>query len=718
MWETASQLSFGWYTAAILAVAGVAAASGLQFLVIGTWRYRERMHIAYALLCLCIGMLGLGNAVFNAAQSLPVAIGALRLMCFAAAASFPAFVVFIGAYTGRPVALLPVALVSTLALVFLWINHTAPATMLFHDLAARDRIALPWGESLFSVGGRPSHWGTAFHLLTYAAFLWALGRAYGQYRSGPRLRATLLGVCLLIQLGGLLWGDVIVDGLGYPYPYIDTFSFLPFVLLMGLSLGIQLHLRTRQLERTTRKLRHEAETRREAELSLRHVAYHDALTGLPNRLRALDHLAHLESEARSRRLRGAALMIDLDNFKTINDALSHHIGDRMLEAIADRLLLAAPAESMVARLGGDEFIVLLGGLEGDLQQVNTLVEQLASQILVRLSAPITVDSRVLAIGASVGVAVFPSGDADVSDVIRRADIALYRAKASGRNAVRLFLPHMQSEANDRLSLERGLRTALERNELGKQFSLHFQPQIDRHGQLQGAEALLRWHHPQLGPITPDVFIPVAEETGLIHALGSWVVTEACARINEWDRLGVDFGRHLSVNVSAWQLGHPQYVETLQAQVTEAGIAPSRLTLELTESALLQGFEIALDTLHRLHRAGFRLSMDDFGTGYSSLSYLQKLPLDELKIDRSFVSGLDQPLPSPLTAFIIDLGQRLGMSTVAEGVESEEQRAVLARLGCDVLQGYLVCRPLPEAEFLHWLGERTPAELPLRATHPN
>ena len=259
---------------------------------------------------------------------------------------------------------------------------------------------------------------------------------------------------------------------------------------------------------------------------------------------------------------------------------------------------------------------------------------------------------------------------------------------------------MQSDADDRLALERGLRTALERQE----FLLHFQPLVASSGQLVGAEALLRWNHPQLGNVPPSTFIPVAEETGLIHALGTWVIAEACRHIRQWQQSGVNFGGRIAVNVSPWQIAHPHFVQQIEAQLLEAGVASSCLTLELTESALLNDFESALQTLQKLSAIGFRLALDDFGTGYSSLAYLQQLSLDALKIDRSFIGSLDASVADPLVGFIIDIGHRLGMTTIAEGVETLQQKQVLESLGCDVLQGYLICKPVAEAEFLQWLSQ--------------
>jgi|GEM_PF-1498350 len=706
MHDIASHPGFGYFTAALLATAAVALSSGMQFLVIGLRHQREPMYQAYAMLCVCIAALALGNAMLDSATGMPQAVLAVRVMYAASTLSFPAFVVFVSTYTGKPVGRLAFGGVLVLAMGFFWVNLRAPHG-LHAVLEPATPMLLPWGESLFMLSAQPSAGSHIFHALTYVAFVWALYRSWRLYRHGPQRPALLLGACLLAQFLALLWGDVVVDMLGQPVPYVDAFAFLPFVLLMGVSLASQLRARTLQLEQTTRELRAEADIRREAELELRHIAYHDPLTGLPNRARALHSLAEMLADAYHSGRHGAVLMIDLDNFKTINDSLGHHVGDRVLEAIADCLLAAAPGDSTVARLGGDEFLVLLDPGLGDASDGNAtaaLAMTVAEDMVRRLAAPLPIDSRMLAIGASIGVAVFPNGNAEAADIVRCADIALYRAKAAGRNAARLFLPHMQNDADNRLELERGLRTALERNQL----SLHFQPQVSMSGKVLGAEALLRWRHPELGEVPPDVFIPVAEETGLIHALGSWVIARACTHIQAWRRQGVDFGGRLAVNVSPWQIAHPQFVDHIQAIVVTAGIDPEWLTLELTESALLNDFDAALATLNKLSSIGFRLAMDDFGTGYSSLAYLQQLPLDELKIDRSFVNALQPSVPDPLAGFIVDIGRRLGMATIAEGVETEQQRARLGAMGCDTLQGYLICRPLPEAEFLAWLRERQQA----------
>jgi diguanylate cyclase len=697
-------VGFGFFNTALLAAAAVALASGLQFLVIGLRQRRESMYLSYSLLCLCIATLALGSTLMNTATAMPQAVLGLKVICAAAVTAFPPLVIFVGAYTGKPVSTSVLWAVCALAAVFFVANLVQPYSMLDSTLQPDRPTVLFWGEQLYRVQGKRSIWGHAFYWLSYVAFLWTLYRAVRHYIDSPKMSGLLLALCLLIQFSALLWGAVMVDTLNYPYPHLDVFAFLSFVVLMGLSLSSQLRLHTLQLERTALELRAEAETRRQAELNLRHAAYHDALTGLPNRPRALYTLADMLVDATQSGQYGAVLMIDLDNFKTINDSLGHHVGDRVLEAIADSLLSAAPTDSTVARLGGDEFVILLGALATDAEQAASVAMKAAEDLVERLATPLAIDSRMLGIGASIGVAIFPDRDARATDIVRCADIAMYRAKVAGRNAARLFLPHMQHDADDRLELERGLRSALENQEL----SLHFQPHVTLGGEIVGAEALLRWRHPTLGSVPPGTFIPIAEETGLIHTLGTWVVAQACACIRAWRELGVDFGGRLSVNVSPWQIAHPQFAQRIEAQVREAGIDPSLLTLELTESALLNDFDAALSTLRALSSSGFRLALDDFGTGYSSLAYLQQLPLDELKIDRAFINALQPSEPDPLAGFIIDVGRRLGMTTIAEGVETPQQRAMLQTLGCDILQGYLICAPLPESEFLAWLEERSGA----------
>ncbi|MEO8809180.1 MAG: EAL domain-containing protein [Rhodanobacter sp.] len=702
MVDPAAPLSFGYFTVTLIAIATLAVGAGLLFLVIGIRERNDHTHVAFSGLCGCIATLAVGTALMHGATTLPAAIAALRLAAGAAVLAVPAIVIFVGCYTGISMNRYALAVLCLVAAWMFCVNLVEPYTVFDTILYAGRPIVLPWGESLFVLDGTPSTWGRVFRLLSVSVFIWALYRAVRQIIGGDRLRGAMLGLSLLVQFLALLWGFIVVNALNMHLPSLDSFAFPMFVLLMGLSLADEMHRHRLQLERAARALRAEAEVRRTAELDLRHAAYHDALTGLPNRLRALYTLADLQAEATQRGQYGAILMIDLDNFKTINDSLCHQVGDRVLETIADSLLAVAPSTSTVARLGGDEFVVLMGARDDGTDEAAARAMQLAERMLEKLAAPLAIDNRILAVGASIGVAVFPDQDNGAADIVRCADIALYRAKSAGRNGAKLFMPHMQRDADARLDLERGLRTALEQHG----FSLHYQPQVDMHGNMVGAEALLRWLHPQLGAVPPATFIPVAEETGLINAIGSWVIGQACDDIRRWHQLGVDFGGRISVNVSPWQIAQPRFGANLEAQVKAAGIEPSMLALELTESALLEDFDAALQTLHQLSDIGFRLALDDFGTGYSSLAYLQQLPLDELKIDRAFISTLETAIPDPLASFIIDVGHRLGMITTAEGVETLQQMTVLRSLGCDRVQGYLICEPLAADRFLQWLQKRS------------
>lgn len=694
----ADPLRFGYFSVALMAAAAVALASGMQFVVIGLRQWRQPVYLWYALLCFCIAGMAIANTLVDLSSTSEQGILGTRLACAAAALAFPALVMFVGTYTGKPLSRPAFAIVGALGLWFFVLNFYLPYGMVDSSLRLGPPTVLPWGEPIAALNGDRSIWGTTFYWLTYLVFFWSMYRAWHQYRHDDRRAGLWLGLCLLVQFTALLWGAILVDTQNYPYPHLDVFAFLSFVLLMGLSLARQLQRHALELEHTAEELRDEVETRRQAEFNLRHAAFHDALTGLPNLQHALVMLGDMLAETTHSGYFGAVLLVDLDNFKTINDSLGHHVGDRVLQVIASNLVDAAPDGSVIARLGGDEFVVLLKPVSNNASSAGDDAMATAEALVERLAAPLSIDSRTLGMGASIGVAIFSNQPESATDVLRCADIALYRAKA-GRNTARLFEPHMQQDADRRLELERGLRSALDNKEL----SLNFQPHVSMAGELVGAEVLLRWHHPVLGEVSPATFIPIAEETGLIHAIGTWVMAQACTHIRTWREAGVAFGGRLAVNVSPWQIAHPQFVQRIAAQVKSAGIEPGWLTLELTESALLNDFSRALVTLQELSDIGFRLALDDFGTGYSSLSYLQQLPLDELKIDQTFISALQPASADPLVGFIIDIGRRLGMTTIAEGVETSLQKETLEKLGCDVLQGYLICRPLGEADFLAWLA---------------
>ncbi len=443
------------------------------------------------------------------------------------------------------------------------------------------------------------------------------------------------------------------------------------------------------------------------------LAYYDALTGLPNRRMFMDRLVwSLQHVKRDTSKSGAVLHIDLDRFKQINDTLGHRVGDGLLKGVAQRLLQQVRAVDTVSvmtgdepqmslsRLGGDEFTVLLP----EMTRAENAA-QVARRILTALEEPFRVDGHEVFVTPSIGIAVFPDDGADIDTLLKHADVAMYHAKQRGRNTYEFYSGEMNARALERLSLENQLRRALERDEL----LLVYQPKVDvRGGRIVGAEALLRWIHPELGTVSPQEFIPLAEEAGLIVALGEWVLHMACQQNKAWQTAGLGDTR-IAVNVSSRQFGEARLMQTIQKALQRSGLAPEYLTLELTENMLMDNARENLEALHQIKDMGIKLSIDDFGTGYSSLSYLKQFPLDELKVDRSFVSPIQTEADdAPIVTAIIAMAHSLGLSVVAEGVETEAQLAFLRARNCDVYQGYLCSKPIPGDAFAALLARTSAA----------
>jgi diguanylate cyclase (GGDEF)-like protein/PAS domain S-box-containing protein len=426
-------------------------------------------------------------------------------------------------------------------------------------------------------------------------------------------------------------------------------------------------------------------TRKTLEEELRRQAFHDSLTGLANRALFADRLEHALSRTRRFGQPVAVLFIDLDDFKTVNDSLGHGEGDLLLVAVAERLQKPLRAVDTIARMGGDEFAVLLE----DPGDASAPVE-VAQRLLAALEAPFERGGKELFVRASVGIAVSTSKSLTPGELLRDADVSMYTAKSNGKSRVEVFKPSMHAAALARLALKGDLERALERGE----FALLYQPIIHlKSGQVTGVEALLRWHHPRRGVVGPTEFIPVAEETGLIIPLGRWVLNEACRQATAWD-LETPAPLRMSVNVSGRQIHQPGFADEVAHILAATGLDPARLTLELTESVLMQDVEVTTATLGELKRLGVRLAIDDFGTGYSSLSYLRRFPIDELKIDRSFVATVNVgPDQSALVRSILKLGDTLHLETVAEGIEEADQLAELQGLGADLGQGFYFAKPL-------------------------
>ena len=449
--------------------------------------------------------------------------------------------------------------------------------------------------------------------------------------------------------------------------------------------------------------------RKAAEQEIRRLAFYDHLTDLPNRRLLQDRLEHaLMATARSHH-QGALLLIDLDNFKALNDTVGHDKGDLMLQQVARRLSSCVRECDSVARLGGDEFVVMIDDVGATPAEAIGHAKTVAEKIVQMLGQPYDIAGREYLGSTSVGVALFGASTGTVEDTFKRADVAMYQAKAAGRNTLRFFDPAMQAAVEARAALEVDVRLGLANNE----FQLHYQPQVGPADRVIGAEALMRWTHPRRGSVPPGQFIPVAEHSGLILSLGQWVLETACAQLARWATEPRAAGLSLAVNVSVHQFRQPDFVEQVLSALRATGANASRLKLELTESMFAYDVEDIITKMATLKELGVGFSLDDFGTGYSSLSYLKRLPLDQLKIDQSFVRDvLTDPNDAAIARTIVALGHSLGLDVIAEGVETAGQRAFLAAHGCDFCQGYLTGRPMPVAEFdaflLAHVSDRPPA----------
>jgi diguanylate cyclase (GGDEF)-like protein/PAS domain S-box-containing protein len=440
--------------------------------------------------------------------------------------------------------------------------------------------------------------------------------------------------------------------------------------------------------------------RKLAEAQISQLAYHDTLTGLLNRISLQNQLEQALAMAQRDQHALAVAFLDLDSFKTINDTMGHAVGDKLLMEVGHRLRESVRHSDVIARLGGDEFVVVLTEVEDA-----TAAARVAEKILDALARPYRIDNHTLHSTASIGLAFYPDDGADGDTLMKSADTAMYHAKSVGRNNVQFYTAEMNQAAVRRLMLDRDLRAAVD----ARQFVLHYQPQLDcRDGRVVGVEALVRWRHPREGLVLPEVFIPLAEETGLILPLGKWVLDEACCQLRAWHDAGIR-GVTMAVNLSAHQLHSPLLLAHVAQALENCGLAGSDLELEITESVAMHDPEASISQLKALRDLGVKLAIDDFGTGYSSLSYLKLLPIHTLKLDQSFVRDLERDSNDvAICTATIALAHSLGLAVTAEGVETEEQRLFLASHYCDFMQGLLFSAPLPAESALAFIRRRQAA----------
>ncbi|MEL0584911.1 MAG: EAL domain-containing protein [Candidatus Thiodiazotropha sp. (ex. Lucinoma kazani)] len=439
---------------------------------------------------------------------------------------------------------------------------------------------------------------------------------------------------------------------------------------------------------------------KQTQSQLEHLAHHDSLTNLPNRLLFEDRLEHAIAQAKRQKRQLAVLFLDLDRFKNINDSLGHAMGDELLKEVAARLQKILRDDDTAARLGGDEFTVLVENIEDPSQAA-----VVATKIQEKFKAPFKIAGRELHVTTSIGISIYPEDGKDVADLTKNADAAMYQAKEQGRNNYRYYTSELTRTAFERLLLETELRSALHQNQL----LLYYQPQISlNNGEMTGAEAVLRWHHPRLGIIPPARFIPLAEESGLIHEIGNWVLQEACAQTRYLNKQGLFQGR-MAINLSVRQIMQTDLILRFEQIIADSGCPPTMLQLEVTEGIFMGQMQHSVPVLDVFKKLGVSIAIDDFGTGYSSLSYLKQLPIDKLKIDRSFIR--DMPHDSDavaITQAIVSLGKNLGLRITAEGIETMAQQSLLQKMGCQEGQGYLYSPPVPAETFEEMLleGRRT------------
>ncbi|MEX8500485.1 EAL domain-containing protein [Leptothrix ochracea] len=448
--------------------------------------------------------------------------------------------------------------------------------------------------------------------------------------------------------------------------------------------------------------------RKAAEEEIHTLAFFDPLTKLPNRRLLLDRLRQCVSHpAPAPGAYQALLFLDLDNFKTLNDTLGHDVGDRMLMEVADRLRQSVHASDTISRLGGDEFVILLGHLSESVEDAAAQAAVIGDQLISRLAEPYVLGSHIHRSSASLGITLFCGNTVSVDEILKRADMAMYQAKSAGRNTLRFFDPTLQAGLNARLRMEQDLYRDLAQRE----FSLHYQPQVDAQGHCLGVEALVRWNHPQRGWISPLDFIPIAEDSGLIQPLGAWIMETACQQLVAWQAHPLTAGLSVSVNVSPRQFMRPSFVSDMIHLLHTIPLDPNKLVIEITESIFLDNLDAVVQKMAALQKYGLRFSLDDFGTGYSSLSYLKRLPLERVKIDAAFVHDiLTDPTDAAISQAIIVLGRSLGLTLVAEGVETTGQWQLLQEQGCHLGQGYLFAKPMPAPALQAWLMAQAPASL--------
>jgi diguanylate cyclase len=677
--------------------AGICLFAGAHFVHTGRSREHEQLYLAFGALSLIVA----GYMVVTALMQDPnIRLSARtleRAHLTVACLVYPVAVWFLALYSRMRHWRSTVLVVSGVFAVLMTINFFRPYSLLYSRIRDMPPLVLPWGESIRQFGGPATMGALIYYICTIFVFLWAFWRCSALWTQGDRRRAWPLLVYLILQLAAVLHTEYFTYTNQRALEW-DALPFLGLILLLSRSLTLELRKYAEDLGDSNRALRKENEARTLAQTHLRHAAYHDALTGLLNRRSLREHID--EDRLHAGDALGALVVIDPDRFRIINQALGHRMGDQLIREMGRRLVGSGKTPRHVARLDGDEFAVLIEGLPSDREQAVVRARAVAERICTELASGIQLGSHDLTTDVSAGVTLVHR-DADSEALLREAYMALQAAKKHARDRVAVYTRDMKTGAERSLRLENDLRLAIERDAL----HLKFQPQVDASGKLVGAEALLRWEHPEFGAIHPEEFVRLAEDRGLIQSLGRLALRKACDALSELDVSDNRF--RMAINISPWQLFLADFPDMVQQTLLDEHIAPEQITLEITESVFMHDVADAVQKIRTLSARGIRVAIDDFGTGFASIALLKGLPLDEVKIDQSFVHGMDTSGPDRFVAAVIALGRSLDLKVVAEGVETDDQRRNLADMGCNIFQGYLISRPMDLADLKGRLGEALP-----------
>ena len=582
-------------------------------------------------------------------------------------------------YTVLDSARLPIAVMEGEDKILRYVNAAFSALMCtsverligmpFEQLIPDDEICLLLLDEVYRSGKCETHTrqlNAQPHSLYWSYEIWP---TYGDLRDGTKPVGLVLQV---IEMGSLQSQTALMNE----------------ALLLS---AVRHHELMEEADTLNRKLEAEIRERQRVEIENEQLAYYDALTDLPNRRLLLDRLHRAILACRRTMHHGAILFVDLDRFKIVNDTRGHHFGDLLLHQVAHRLKLSVREGDTVARLGGDEFVIVLEDLSEDAAEANEQAEKIGTKVLGLLQPPYSLEEHQHYCTGSIGITVFGKSPESVDGLLKQADLAQYRAKAAGGRTIRFFDPEMQAKAVERAELDIELRNAIQE----KQFILHYQPQVDSEGYLCGVEALLRWSHPRRGLLLPSDFIFYAEDHGLIETMGLWIIDTACRQLREWGRKPETSHLTIAVNVSYREFRHPEFVDRVLSIIDETNVNPTKLILELTERVAFDSLEETFTKMSALTSHGLSFALDDFGMGFSSLGCIKNLPVSQVKIDRSFVCDiLKSQSDAVIASAILSLARNLGLSAVAEGVETEEQFTFLATYGCRIFQGFFFGAPQP------------------------